>query len=62
MNVTPVTFHSEGFELVGDQYIFDRIRPGERRARIVLCPGCSGGKDLYPPETIAWFRQHLPSD
>ena len=50
MNVTPVTFHSEGFRLVGDLYAPDGLRPDERRAGIVLCHGYTGVKDLYLPD------------
>ena len=49
MNVTPVTFHSEGFRLVGDLYAPDGLRPDKRRAGIVLCHGYTGVKDLYLP-------------
>ena len=45
--MTPVTFYSEGFKLVGDVYRPDGLRPGERRAGIVLCHGYTGVKDLY---------------
>ena len=52
MNVTPVTFHSEGLRLVGDLYApdVDDLRPDERRAGIVLCHGYTGVKDLYLPD------------
>ena len=50
MTVTPVTFHSEGFKLVGDLYAPDDLRPHERRAGIVLCHGYTGVKDLYLPD------------
>ena len=50
MHVTPVTFHSEGFRLVGDLYAPDDLRPDERRAGIVLCHGYTGVKDLYLPD------------
>ena len=50
MNVTPVTFHSEGFRLVGDLYAPDGLRLDERRAGIVLCHGYTGVKDLYLPD------------
>ena len=36
MNVTPVTFYSEGFRLVGDLYAPGDLRLDERRAEIVL--------------------------
>lgn len=47
---TPVTFHSEGVRLNGDVYVPDGIKPGERRAAIVLCHGYTGVKDLYLPD------------
>ena len=50
MSVTPVTFHSEGFRLVGDLYAPEGLKPGERRAGIVLCHGYTGVKDLYLPD------------
>ncbi len=46
----PVSFHSEGIRLVGDVYYPDGVRPGERRAGIVLCHGYTGVKDLYLPD------------
>ena len=46
----PVTFYSEGCKLVGDIYYPDGLRPGEKRAGIVLCHGYTGVKDLYLPE------------
>ena len=50
MTVTPITFYSEGFKLVGDLYTPDDLRPSERRAGIVLCHGYTGVKDLYLPD------------
>ena len=35
----PVTFYSEGVKLVGDLFLPADIKPGERRAGIVLCHG-----------------------
>ena len=46
----PVTFYSEGFELVGDVYYPEDLQPGETRAGIVLCHGYTGVKDLYLPD------------
>ncbi len=46
----PVTFYSEGCQLVGDLYFPDDLRPGEQRAGIVLCHGYTGVKDLYLPD------------
>ena len=50
MSVTPITFYSDGFKLVGDLYAPDDLRPGEPRAGIVLCHGYTGVKDLYLPD------------
>ena len=46
----PVAFFSEGVRLVGDIYHPENLRPGERRAGIVLCHGYTGIKDLYLPD------------
>ena len=46
----PVTFYSEGFQLVGDVYYPEALQPGETRAGIVLCHGYTGVKDLYLPD------------
>jgi len=45
-----VTFYSEGVKLTGDFYLPDGLRPGERRAGVVLCHGYTGVKDLYLPD------------
>ena len=50
MNANPVTFHSEGYKLVGDLYAPGDLRPGEPRPGIVLCHGYTGVKDLYLPD------------
>jgi len=36
-----VTFYSEGVKLAGDLFLPADIKPGERRAGIVLCQACS---------------------
>jgi fermentation-respiration switch protein FrsA (DUF1100 family) len=46
----PVIFYSEGYRLVGDVYYPADLRPGEKRAGIVLCHGYTGVKDLYLPD------------
>ena len=46
----PITFHSEGVQLVGDLFYPDDIAAGERRAGVVLCHGYTGVKDLYLPD------------
>jgi hypothetical protein len=45
-----ISFYSEGFKLVGDLYCPDGLKPGERRAGVVLCHGYTGVKDLYLPD------------
>jgi len=45
-----VAFHSEGVRLVGDIYVPADLRPGERRAGVVLCHGYTGVKNLYLPD------------
>ena len=50
MGGIPVSFHSEGFRLVGDLYRPDGLGRGEARAGIVLCHGYTGVKDLYLPD------------
>lgn len=52
-----VTFYSEGVRLVGDVYYPDDIRPGERRAGVVLCHGYTGVKDLYLPDNARVLNQ-----
>ncbi|MGD9536180.1 MAG: alpha/beta hydrolase [Alphaproteobacteria bacterium] len=46
----PVSFFSEGVKLVGDLYLPDGLKSGERRAGIVLCHGYTGVKDLFLPD------------
>lgn len=46
----PVSFYSEGVRLVGDVYSPESLKPGERRAGIVLCHGYTGVKDIYLPD------------
>ena len=38
-----ITFYSEGFKLDGDLFLADDLRSGERRGRIVLAHGYTGG-------------------
>ena len=45
-----VNFYSEGLRLVGDIYYPDSLKPGTRRAGIILCHGYTGVKDLYLPD------------
>jgi dipeptidyl aminopeptidase/acylaminoacyl peptidase len=46
----PISFYSEGVRLVGDIFLPDGLRPGERRPAVVLCHGYTGVKDLYLPD------------
>jgi predicted alpha/beta hydrolase len=43
----PVTFYSEGVKLAGDLFLLADIKPGERRAGIVLCHGYTGVRSIY---------------
>jgi hypothetical protein len=46
----PISFYSEGVRLVGDVYVPDGIRLGERPPGVVLCHGYTGVKDIYLPD------------
>ncbi|HML14928.1 MAG TPA: alpha/beta fold hydrolase [Xanthobacteraceae bacterium] len=46
----PVTFYSEGVKLAGDVYLPQDIKPGERRAGVVLCHGYTGVRNIYLPD------------
>jgi uncharacterized protein len=46
----PVSFYSEGVKLAGDLFLPDDLRPGEKRAGIVLCHGYTGVRNLYLPD------------
>lgn len=46
----PVSFFSEGVRLRGDLFLPDDLRPGERRAGVVLCHGYTGVRSLYLPD------------
>jgi uncharacterized protein len=45
-----VTFYSEGVKLAGDLLLPTDIKPGERRAGIVLCHGYTGVRSIYLPD------------
>ena len=45
-----VTFYSEGVKLAGDLFLAADIKPGERRAGIVLCHGYTGVRSIYLPD------------
>lgn len=53
----PISFYSEGVKLDGDLFLPDDLRPGERRAGVVLCHGYTGVKDLYLPDNAAALNQ-----
>jgi uncharacterized protein len=46
----PVTFYSEGVKLAGDVFVPADLKPGERRAGIVLCHGYTGVRNIYLPD------------
>jgi uncharacterized protein len=46
----PVSFYSEGIKLAGDVYLPEDLKPGERRAGIVLCHGYTGVRNIYLPD------------
>ena len=50
MITKPVTFYSEGHQLVGDVFYPSDLPPGQPRAGVVLCHGYTGIKDLYLPD------------
>ena len=45
-----VTFYSEGVKLAGDLLLPADIKPGERRAGIVLCHGYTGVRSIFLPD------------
>src|ERR1051326_7376690 len=46
----PVTFYSESVKLAGDLFLPEDLRPGQKRAGIVLCHGYTGVRNLYLPD------------
>src|SRR5262245_22813262 len=46
----PVPFYSEGVKLAGDLFLPADIKPGGRRAGIVLCHGYTGVRSIYLPD------------
>ncbi len=46
----PVSFHSEGVKLAGDLFLPADVKPGDRRAGIVLCHGYTGVRSIYLPD------------
>jgi dipeptidyl aminopeptidase/acylaminoacyl peptidase len=45
-----VTFYSEGVRLAGDCFMPADLKPGERRAGLVLCHGYTGVRSIYLPD------------
>ena len=52
-----VTFYSEGVKLAGDLLLPADIKPGERRAGIVLCHGYTGLRSIYLPDNARVLAQ-----
>ena len=52
-----VTFYSEGVKLAGDLFLPADIKPGERRAGIVLCHGYTGVRSIYLPDNARVLAQ-----
>ena len=50
MPSSPVSLYSEGVRLSGDLFLPEDLRPGEKRAGIVLCHGYTGVRNLYLPD------------
>jgi uncharacterized protein len=46
----PVSFYSEGVKLAGDLFLPADLKPGDRRAGIVLCHGYTGVRSIYLPD------------
>jgi uncharacterized protein len=46
----PVSFYSEGVKLAGDLFLPAELKPGDRRAGIVLCHGYTGVRSIYLPD------------
>ena len=45
-----IDFYSEGVRLSGDLYLPADLKPGEKRAGILLCHGYTGVRNLYLPD------------
>jgi fermentation-respiration switch protein FrsA (DUF1100 family) len=53
-----VDFYSEGVRLSGDLFLPADLKPGERRAGILLCHGYTGVRNLYLPENARVLTEH----
>lgn len=58
MSSQPVSFYSEGTKLAGDIFLPDDLKPGEKRAGIVLCHGYTGVRNLYLPDNARELNKH----
>jgi len=52
-----VDFYSEGTRLAGDLFLPDDLKPGQKRAGILLCHGYTGVRNLYLPDTARELNQ-----
>lgn len=55
MKKRDVVFYSEGCKLLGDYFLPDDLKPGEKRPAIVLCHGYSGIRPLILPDYAKYF-------
>jgi cephalosporin-C deacetylase-like acetyl esterase len=55
MKQREVHFYSEGFKIVGDYFLPDDMKKGEKRPGIVLCHGYSGIRPLILPDYAKVF-------
>ena len=55
MHKRDIHFYSEGAKLLGDLYLPDDLKPGEKRPGIVLCHGYSGIRGLILPDYAKYF-------
>lgn len=53
-----IDFYSEGYKLRGDIYFPDDLKPGEKRAGVVLCQGYTGGREIVLPQNAEVFNEH----
>jgi len=50
MSSQPISFYSEGVKLRGDLFLPDDLKPGQKRAAVLLCHGYTGVRNLYLPD------------
>lgn len=58
MKQRQIHFYSEGCKLIGDYYLPDDLREGERRPAILLCHGYSGIRSVILPDYAKHFVDH----